>query len=134
MALIQRGTDNGVCTVARTALTGVGLRAGIPVIARGSIRLRWITANPRRRVAGPHIVALIQRRADNGVCTVARTALAGVGLRTGIPVTARGPIRLFRITANPRRRVAGSGIMALIQSRADNGIRSDTRTSRAGIR
>src|SRR3990167_5373351 len=101
MALIQRGTDNGVCTVARTALTGVGLRAGIPVIARGSIRLRWITANPRRRVAGPHIVALIQRRADNGVCTVARTALAGVGLRTGVPVIARNGVVRVRNIAGP---------------------------------
>ena len=58
------------------ALAGVGLRAGVAVVARGAVRRRRVRARPRAWIARAGGMALVARRAGDGVG-------AGAGSRPG---------------------------------------------------
>src|SRR5206468_4226285 len=88
VALVARGADDGVGPDAAARLAGVGLGAGITVGAGAAVRLVGVGAGAVRRIAGASDVALIERRADDGVRPRADARLAGVGLGTGITVGA----------------------------------------------
>src|SRR5439155_23310397 len=59
VALVGRRARDGAGTPARTCLTGVRVRARIPVVARGAVRLRRVGARAGRGVAGARIVARV---------------------------------------------------------------------------
>src|SRR5256885_1610021 len=78
-------------------------------------------------------MALVTRRADNGIAPGARPALAGVSLRAGIAVVAGRAIGLGRIRARASGRIAGARVMTLVTRRADHGIAPGARPALAGV-
>src|SRR5262249_38094481 len=58
---------------------------------------------------------------------------AGIGLGTGIAVGASAAVGDVRIGADAARRVADAGDVALIEGRADDGVRPDARAGLAGV-
>src|SRR5262249_14892370 len=124
-ALIDPAADDGVRTHARADLAGIGLRAGVARDAGGAGGL-VDRAGAGGRVAG---AALIDPAADDGVRSHARADLAGIGLRAGVAVVARGAVGLVD-RAGAEGRVAGA---ALIDPAADDGVRTHARADLAGI-
>src|SRR5207253_3095120 len=88
VTLIGGSADDGVAARAHPALAGVGLRAGIAVVAAGAIGLRGVRARAIGRITCASDVTLIGGAADDGVAAGADPALAGVGLRAGVAVVA----------------------------------------------
>src|SRR5438128_7304257 len=89
MALVGGEADDGVAARAHAALAGVGLRAGIAVVAGGAVGLETVVraggASPR---AVLRRVALIHRRP-----TLGRRGLEGVGgAGVAAPVAGRGDV------------------------------------------
>src|SRR5439155_452796 len=115
VALIERGADDGVRPHARAGLAGVALRTGVPVRAGAAVRLGGVGAGAARRIAGTGDVALVEGGADDGVRRNASAGLAGVGLGAGVPVAAGGTIRLGGVGADAACRIAGTGVVALIE-------------------
>ncbi len=122
MALVLRRAGNGISTIARTSLTRIRLGAGIVVITRRTVGLVRIRANPRRRIARPHVMALVLRRAGNGIAARTRAALATIRLCTCIVVITRRAIGLVRIRAHARFRIANAHVVALILGRTNDRI------------
>ena len=89
MTLFRSGADNGAGARAGSALTGVGLRAGVPVVASGAVGLRGIRAHSRAWIAGAYVVTLVRSGADHGVAPDATPTLAGIGLCAKVAVVAR---------------------------------------------
>src|SRR5207249_148903 len=110
-ALSRRGAGDGVRAGTDSALAGVGLRAGVAVVARGAVELRRARAAAGGRVAGARVVALIRRAAGDGVRAGTDSALAGVGLRAGVAVVACSAVGLRRARAETGRRVARGGLV-----------------------
>src|SRR5207253_157970 len=124
VALIERHTDDGVGPDAAARLAGVGLGAGIAVAARATFGRVRVGARAARRIADPGDVALIERRADDGVGPDAAARLAGVGLGAGITVGAGPAVGLVRVGAGAARRIADAGVVALVEGGADDRVRS----------
>ena len=59
VALVKYGTGFGIAPSANAGLTGIRLRAPIPVIARRAVVRDWIRALARARVACSRCVALV---------------------------------------------------------------------------
>src|SRR5436309_3403562 len=123
VARVERGADDRVGAHAAPVLAGVGLRAGVAVVAGRAVGLvRRRRAHAGGGVAGAGVVALV-RRADHRARSDAAPVLAGVGLRAGVAVVAGRAVGLVR-----RRRahagggVAGAGVVALVR-RADYRLR-----------
>src|SRR5207249_3351823 len=132
VALVRRA-DHRACSDAAPVLAGVGLRAGVAVVAGRAVGLvRRRRAHAGGGVAGAGVVALV-RRADHRACSDAAPVLAGVGLRAGVAVVAGRAVGLVR-----RRRahagggVTGAGVVALVR-RADHRVRSDAAPVMAGV-
>src|SRR6266436_6290313 len=132
VALVRRA-DHRACSDAAPVLAGVGLRAGVAVVAGRAVGLvRRRRAHAGGGVAGAGVVALV-RRADHRACSDAAPVLAGVGLRAGVAVVAGRAVGLVR-----RRRahagggVAGAGVVAL-DRRADHRACSDAAPVLAGV-
>src|SRR5439155_590740 len=115
--LVLSVADDGVRARAHAGPAGVGLRARVAVGAGAPIGLGGIRARAGRRVAGPRVVTLVQRGADDGVPARAHAAPAGVGLRARVAVAADTPVGLGGVRAGARRRVAGAGLVALVRGR-----------------
>src|SRR5438093_1214881 len=124
VALVQRRADDGLRAHAARALTGVGLRAGVAVVAGGGVGPGGVAARPRRGVAGAGGVTLVGGRAHDRIRARAGAGLTGVGLRAGVAVVAGGAVGLGGIAAGARRGIAGAGGVALIGGRAHDGIRA----------
>src|SRR5439155_1699469 len=132
VALVRRADHRGRADAA-PVLAGVGLRAGVAVVAGRAVGLvRRRRAHAGGGVAGAGVVALV-RRADHRGRPDAAPVLAGVGLRAGVAVVAGRAVGLVR-----RRRahagggVAGAGIVALVR-RADHRGRADAAPVLAGV-
>src|SRR5207249_1831492 len=69
----------------------------------------------------------------DGVGPDAGAGLAGVALGAGVAVGAGGPVGLGRVGAGARGRVAGAGLVALIEGGADDGVRAGAGAGRAGV-
>src|SRR5439155_279100 len=102
----------------------VGRRASVAVVACAAVGARGIGADAARGVAGPGVVTLIRRRADDGVPARARTCLAGVRARARAVVVAGRAVRLGRVRARAGRRVARADVVALVLGGAGDGIRA----------
>src|SRR5437667_112477 len=111
----------------------VGRRASVAVVACAAVGARGIGADAARGVAGPGVVTLIRRRADDGVPARARTCLAGVRARARAVVVAGRAVRLGRVRARAGRRVARADVVALVLGGAGDGIRAGARAGLAGI-
>src|SRR5205807_6537335 len=59
VTLVGGGADDGVAAGAEPALAGVGLRAGVAVVAAGAIGLRRVRASARGRIGSAGGVTLI---------------------------------------------------------------------------
>src|SRR5437870_11479783 len=124
------GTRNAIVTRARDARAraaeaAIANGAAVAVVAGGPVLSGGIATGPRRGIACPGGVALIERGADDRVGAHADRGPAGVGLRAGVAVAAGRAVGLVR-----RRRahagggVAGAGVVALVR-RADHRARPD---------
>src|SRR5204862_311266 len=107
VARVGRGADDGVAARAHAPLAGVGLRARVAVVARPAVGLGGVRAGAGRRVAGPRVVTLVGRGADDGIPARAHAALAGVRLCARVAVVADTPVGLGGVRAGACRRVAG---------------------------
>src|SRR5437762_2970277 len=102
----------------------VGRRASVAVVACAAVGARGIGADAARGVAGPGVVTLVRRRADDGVPARARACLAGVRARARVVVVARRAVGLRGIRARAGRRVARADVVALVLGGAGDGIRA----------
>src|SRR5206468_2248405 len=119
---------------ANSPLTGVGLRARVPVIAGRAIRLSGVRAGPGGRVARPGVVTLVGHGADDEVAARARAPLAGVGLRARVAVVAGAAVGLGGVRAPEGRRVARARGVTLVGCGADDGVPAHAHAALAGIR
>src|SRR6185503_7825789 len=117
----------------RPTLAGVGLRAGVAVVAARAVLLRGVAADAVRGVADARVVALIERTAHDRIAAGAAPALARVGLRARVAVVARRAVRLVRIAADPGRRIARARHVALIERAAGDRIRPLAGAPLAGV-
>src|SRR5262249_44462964 len=123
VALVEGRADDGVRPDAGGAPGRVGLRAGVAVGAGAAVRLGRVRAGAVRRIAGAGVVALVEGGADDGVRPDAGAGLAGVGLGAGVAVGAGAAVGLGRVRAGAVRRIAGAGIVTLVEGGADDGVR-----------
>src|SRR5216110_3134293 len=133
VTLVQRRADDGLRAHAARALTGVGLRAGVAVVARRAIGLGGIAAGSGRGIAGAGGVALVGGRAHDRVRAYAARALTGIGPRAGVAVVAGGAVGLRGISAGARRGVAGAGGVTLVGGRARDRIRAHAGAGPTGV-
>src|SRR2546428_657433 len=112
---------------------GVGLGARIAVVAGRPVRRVRIRAHTRRWVAGPGDMALVARRAGDGVAAGADTGPAGVGVGEGVAVGKGGDLGGGRVVTKTSRGVAGSCDMALVTRRAGDGVAARADTGPAGV-
>src|SRR5439155_715295 len=83
VTLVLGGADDPVGPRAGPALTGIGARTGVVVVAGGGVGLRRVRAGAGRGIAGPGGVTLIGRRAADRVGAHAGAGtVARIGLRT----------------------------------------------------
>ena len=134
MALIQCRTYHGICSHTRASRARIRLRASIAVTAKRSIRFIWIGTHARHRTTNAHVVALIQCGTNNGHCTRASACDARIHLRAAIVVSAYRTVRLVRIRAHTRHRIARARNMALIQRCARHRVRPSARSCQTRIR
>src|SRR5207244_7495133 len=116
------GAHSCVRARAEAGRAGVGLRAGVAVVARRSVELGGTAADARRGIADAGGMALVGGGARDGVGAHADARLAGVGLRAGAAVVARRSVELGGIAADARRGVAGAGGVALVGGGARDGV------------
>src|SRR5439155_6736936 len=88
VALIRSRAADRVAPRAHPALAGVGLGAGVAVVAGGAVGSRRVRALARGWVARAGVVALVRRRAGDRVAPNAAPALAGLALLAGVAVVA----------------------------------------------
>src|SRR5207247_660453 len=127
------GADDGVAAGADPALAGVGLRAGIAVAAGAAIGLRRVRARPCGGRTGAGSVALVGGGAEDGVAAGADPALTGVGLRAGVPVAARRPVRLRWIRAEAGCGITCPGDVALVGGSAADRVAARARPALACV-
>src|SRR5439155_419040 len=118
---------------AHASVADIAERVGVTVVARGSVRRHRVRAGRVQRVADTRIVALVLGGADDRVDGRTRAALAGVALRAGVAVVARGAVGLGRVRAQPRARVARARVVALVLRRTGDGIAGRARAALAGV-
>src|SRR5262249_4550623 len=114
-------------------LAGVGLGAAVAVVAGHAVGLGGIGAGAVGRVADAGIMALIERGADDRVRARADAGLAGVALRTGVPVVAGRAVGVGGVGAGAGGRVAGAGVVALVEGGADDRIGRRAGAGLAGV-
>src|SRR5207244_2929059 len=106
-----RGAGDGGADALPAAVAGVVERAGVGVVARRA-RVGGHRA-ARRAVAGPG-VALVGGAGDRRADALA-AAVAAVVEGAGVAVVACGAVGLGGVRAQPRRRLADAGVVALIR-------------------
>src|SRR5207249_3178948 len=134
VALVLGSADDRVRAGAHSRLTDVGLRACVPVVARGAIGPSGVRAGAGGRVARPGVVTLVGRGADDGISARARATLAGVGPRAGVPIGAGAAVGLGGVRASAVARVARPRVVALVGCGADDGVPAHAHAALAGIR
>jgi hypothetical protein len=133
VALIGSHTRDGIGSGTSTSLATIRLRAQIIVIASGAVGFVGIGAHTRGRIACSYVVALIQSRARNGIGSGTSASTARIGLRASIAVIANSAVGLVGIGAHAVHRIANTGVVALIQSRTNDGHCAGTCSRLAGI-
>src|SRR5206468_2988456 len=112
------GAGEGVGGCGRPVVTGVGLGAGVAIVAGGAVGLfGGRRADGGRGVARAGVVALVGG-ADDGVGAGTRPVLAGIGLGAGVAVVACGAIGLVGVRAACGGRGVGGRVVTLIRGGA----------------
>lgn len=112
VALVGGGAHHRVCPAARAIVAGIGLGAGVAVVAYRAIGGGWIGTQPGQGIACARNVALIGCGADLGCARKADAGLTRVCLRARIVVAAcrsicdRGVSRHAHQTCFARTRIA----------------------------
>src|SRR5262249_5549595 len=132
VALTEGGADDRIPRT-DTGLTGVGLGAGVAVVAGRAVGLVGVGADTARRVADARIVALIEGGADDRIRPRADARLAGVTLRARVAVVAGRGVGLGRGRAGAGGGLAGARVVALIEGGADDLIRHRADARLAGV-
>src|SRR5262245_22947237 len=83
-----------------------------------------MAAHTARRVARTDIVALVERRADDGIAARTVAGLAGIRLRARVRVVAARAVGFRRIAAASTRRTARAGVVTLVGRDAHDRITS----------
>src|SRR5207249_4326289 len=133
VALVLGSADDRVRAGAHSRLTDVGLRACVPVVARGAIGPSGVRAGPGGRVARPGVVALVRHGADDAVPACAHARLTAVGLRAGVPVVAGAAVGLRGVRARAGTRVARPRVVTLVGCGADDGVPAHAHATLAGV-
>ncbi len=134
VALVERGAYDRIGPHTRACLACIRFRARIAVITGRTIGFARIGAHSGDGVANARIVALIERRAYDGIGPGTRAGLAGIGLRASIVVIACRAIGFARIGAHTRHGIADPRVVALVERGAYDRIGPGTRAGLAGIR
>src|SRR5439155_507760 len=132
VARLERGADDGVPAPESTRPAGVGLGAGIAVIADGAVRPGSGVAAVAGLVAHPRVAGVSRRRA------IARSPTAdtrGAGVVHGAEETiiAGRAVGLVRVGTGTVRRIADPGDVALVARGADDGVGPDAAARLAGV-
>src|SRR5205823_1580774 len=125
LALVRAGAAHRVRACTSTALTGVGLRTRVAVVAADAVGLGH-GALASRRIAG---LALVRTSAAHRVRACASTALTGVGLGTRVAVVAADAVGLGH-GALASRRVVG---LALVRAGAGHRVGARAHPALAGV-
>src|SRR5439155_882646 len=133
VALVGGRADHRVGASAHPALAGVGLRAGVAIVAHLAIALGRTRATSPPRIAAPAGVTLVGGGADDGVAARTYPALAGVGLRAGVAFVARRAVGLPRFRYAALFRSAGPHVVALVGGRADHRVGARAHPALAGV-
>src|SRR5437870_5685224 len=128
-AIVTRARD----ARARAAEAAIADGAAVAVVAGGPVMSGGIATGPRRGIARPGGVALIERGADDGLGAHAGAGPAGVGQRAGVAVVAGGAVGLGGIAAGARCGVAGAGGVALVGGGAGDGVGAYAGAGLAGV-
>src|SRR3989449_134530 len=132
MALVRRVAGDGVPSDAGPVLAGVGLGAGVAVVAACACLGRE-GARAGSRLTDARIMALRRRAAGDGVPSDAGPVLAGVGLGAGVAVVAARPVGRVGGRTGAVGRVACPGHVALIRRGAGHRVGSGTPPALAGV-
>src|SRR5207248_658893 len=99
--------------------------------SRETDRSGWPTRarHRRREIAGAGGPAAARDQAAR-----ASSGLAGIGQRTGVAVVTRRAVRLSRVRAEARGRIAGACDVALIRGRTGDGVAARAGSRLTGIR
>src|SRR5262249_52475784 len=124
VTLIEDRAHDGIPAPADARAAGVGLRAGIAVIADGAVRPGRCVAAIAGLAAHPDVAGVIRRRAVASGAT-ADAGRAGIVHSAEEAIVAGYPVSLIRIGAGAARRIADAGNVALIEGAADDGIGPD---------
>lgn len=124
MALVLRSAKDRTRSEANAGDTRIGLRTSVVVVAIRPIGDGRIGASARCRIARTSDMALVERRANDGIRARASARLACIRLRTGIAICARRSVIGVGIVASSGHRIANADDMALIEGIAGNRIGS----------
>jgi hypothetical protein len=134
VTLVSCNTGDRIAAAACAGLAGVGSSASVPVVAGGAVRLRWVRARSRRRIACSCLMALVACQARYGVRTNARACLARVCLSASVSIGTRRPVRLTWVGACTSVRVTGASNVALVRRLARDRIRANAGACLARVR
>ena len=118
VALVHGHTRDGHARGARSRDATIRRGAVIAVVTRCSVGFGRIGAHPCRRITRPGVAALITRHTRDRIGAYACSSLTSIHLRAGIVVIAGRTIGSIRVRANAGARLAHSGDVTSILSRA----------------
>lgn len=118
VALVHGHTRDGHARGARSRDATIRRGAVIAVVTRCSVGFGRIGAHPCRRITRPGVAALITRHTRDRIGAYACSSLTNIHLRAGIVVIAGRTIGSIRVRANAGARLAHSGDVTSILSRA----------------
>lgn len=133
MTLVTGRANHGIAADTDAVLAGIGLGAGVAVVAGRAIRGRGIRTCPGGGIAGSRNMALVERGTDDRSASGTGARLAGIANRAKIAIVACRPVRLGRVRAEAGGRVAGPGNMTLVAGHANHRIGTGANTTLAGI-
>src|SRR5207302_582789 len=115
VALVQCSAHDRIGPRTRAALTGIVLRTGVAIVTGRAVRFGGVRAGAIRRITSAGVVTLIRGSTDNWVPARTRTVQARVGRRACVAIVTGRAVRLGRVRAGARRRIASAGVMTLIR-------------------
>src|SRR5439155_17259148 len=97
MALVERRADDGIAARAGRVLTAIARSAEVAVVARRAVGGVRVGALAGGGVARAGVVALVERRADDGIAARAGPVLTAIARSAEVAVVARRAVGLHRV-------------------------------------
>ncbi len=133
VALIERRADHRVRAGAGARLAGVGLRAGVAVVAGRAVRLVRIRADPRAGVAGSHAWHWSSAVQTTGFAPVHVPDRQVSVCVQALPSLQARAVRLVRVRADARAGVAGPASWHWSSAVQTTGFEPDADAALAGV-